>query len=640
MKKTLWLAFSTACLSLKAQTNNVGIGTTTPDASSILELRSTDKGFLPPRVTTAQRLAIASPANGLLVFDTDFGCYYYYSSGWNSLCQLSGATGPTGVTGAAGPQGPTGAAGVTGPTGNNGATGPQGITGPQGATGVAGADGATGPQGPTGAQGITGPTGNDGATGPQGVAGPTGATGNDGATGPQGPAGANGATGAQGPTGPTGAQGVTGPQGIAGPTGAQGLAGPTGPTGTQGATGPQGSAGVNGATGAQGPTGPTGAQGITGPTGLGTICAGSAVNFVTKFISASSICNSIIYDDGTNVGVGNTNPIYKLDVSGRSRIRSGGGSAGIWYMNNANSADLFFSGSSGDDIHWGVYGVGYNNWYILGNRNNGNVGIRVTPAYPFDVNGKGRFRDPNGTMTAANTGQIEVSNAGAGEAYISFHKEGVWGAHFGLDNDNWFSTRGWSPGAAGYNNLKAGAFASYGNASFLFQGGQVDGTSNVVLRNDGTNCFLYPWGTPNANSDLYVGAGAIVDLRVNGRLQSFGGGAYLDGAGWVPTFSNNSGELFKATDVPGGQKPIFIRRFNFSNADNISFNTGFSDTQYSAVFAGTNADGDGTQVEGTRFYLYRSGGTWWVRFDNRQQQDNLQFVDVMFIERYLTNDNR
>ena len=54
-----------------AQTNNVGIGTLNPDNSAVLELSSANKGLLITRVTTAQRLAIASPARGLLVYDLD-----------------------------------------------------------------------------------------------------------------------------------------------------------------------------------------------------------------------------------------------------------------------------------------------------------------------------------------------------------------------------------------------------------------------------------------------------------------------------------------------------------------------------------------------------------------------------------------
>ena len=56
----------------------VGIGTTTPDASSILDIESTTQGILTPRMTTAQRIAIASPAEGLMVFDIDEGSFFYF----------------------------------------------------------------------------------------------------------------------------------------------------------------------------------------------------------------------------------------------------------------------------------------------------------------------------------------------------------------------------------------------------------------------------------------------------------------------------------------------------------------------------------------------------------------------------------
>ncbi len=109
--------------------NNIGIGTPTPDPTSILDLTSTDKGFLAPRLSTVQRTGIVSPAPGLLVFDITVGCYYYYNGTWNSLCS---ATGPTGATGQ---QGVTGAQGITGVTGDTGLQGIQGATGPTGATG-------------------------------------------------------------------------------------------------------------------------------------------------------------------------------------------------------------------------------------------------------------------------------------------------------------------------------------------------------------------------------------------------------------------------------------------------------------------------------------------------------------------------
>ena len=65
----------------------VGIGTNTPASSAQLDVTSTERGFLPPRMTTAQRNLIASPATGLLIFQTDntAGYYFYDGSAWVGL---------------------------------------------------------------------------------------------------------------------------------------------------------------------------------------------------------------------------------------------------------------------------------------------------------------------------------------------------------------------------------------------------------------------------------------------------------------------------------------------------------------------------------------------------------------------------
>lgn len=55
----------------------VGIGTTNPDPSSILELNSTTAGFLAPRMKTEERTKIDPPTNGLLVYDTDTRSFWY-----------------------------------------------------------------------------------------------------------------------------------------------------------------------------------------------------------------------------------------------------------------------------------------------------------------------------------------------------------------------------------------------------------------------------------------------------------------------------------------------------------------------------------------------------------------------------------
>lgn len=58
----------------------IGIGTDTPNTAAILELNSTDKGFLPPRLTSTQIENISTPPEGLMVYCTNCpvkGMYYY-----------------------------------------------------------------------------------------------------------------------------------------------------------------------------------------------------------------------------------------------------------------------------------------------------------------------------------------------------------------------------------------------------------------------------------------------------------------------------------------------------------------------------------------------------------------------------------
>ena len=86
MKKIL-LIMTVVIVCIAHSSAQVGIGTTTPDASALLDISSTNKGLLVPRMTQTQRLAIASPAAGLLVFQTDSpsGYYFYDGSAWNLL---------------------------------------------------------------------------------------------------------------------------------------------------------------------------------------------------------------------------------------------------------------------------------------------------------------------------------------------------------------------------------------------------------------------------------------------------------------------------------------------------------------------------------------------------------------------------
>jgi hypothetical protein len=97
MRSPLFLLFFTiSSLCLSAQT---GIGTNTPNASAKLDVYSTDKGFLPPRVTlTSATVAapITSPAEGLLVYNLgsvglQAGYYYWNGANWATIATATSA---------------------------------------------------------------------------------------------------------------------------------------------------------------------------------------------------------------------------------------------------------------------------------------------------------------------------------------------------------------------------------------------------------------------------------------------------------------------------------------------------------------------------------------------------------------------
>jgi hypothetical protein len=78
--------FLFACSAISTA-QNIGIGTSTPNPSAMLDISSTAKGLLIPRMTTTQRNAIVNPATGLLIWQTDgtAGFYYYNGNAWSSF---------------------------------------------------------------------------------------------------------------------------------------------------------------------------------------------------------------------------------------------------------------------------------------------------------------------------------------------------------------------------------------------------------------------------------------------------------------------------------------------------------------------------------------------------------------------------
>ncbi len=101
MKKYILLLL--CIIILQTQLNaQIGISATNspPNASAMLDVSSTTKGLLPPRMTSAQRIAIPTPADGLIVFDTDTKTLWNRQNGvWVNLLAGGVGSGPWSLSG-------------------------------------------------------------------------------------------------------------------------------------------------------------------------------------------------------------------------------------------------------------------------------------------------------------------------------------------------------------------------------------------------------------------------------------------------------------------------------------------------------------------------------------------------------------
>ncbi|TVR80268.1 MAG: hypothetical protein EA412_04985 [Chitinophagaceae bacterium] len=90
LKISFFLAIlSIVSINLQAQDgvaiNNDG---TPPHPSAIVDVSSDSKGFLPPRLTSAERDAITPPVEGLIIFNEDSECINFYNGNtWREVCQ-------------------------------------------------------------------------------------------------------------------------------------------------------------------------------------------------------------------------------------------------------------------------------------------------------------------------------------------------------------------------------------------------------------------------------------------------------------------------------------------------------------------------------------------------------------------------
>src|SRR4051812_42196127 len=90
MKKLLIFLAMLSLAKISGAQNSIGIGTFNPNASAVLDISSSNKGLLIPRLGTSQRTAINSPAKGLMVYDTSSSSFWLYNGiAWDEIQNTS-----------------------------------------------------------------------------------------------------------------------------------------------------------------------------------------------------------------------------------------------------------------------------------------------------------------------------------------------------------------------------------------------------------------------------------------------------------------------------------------------------------------------------------------------------------------------
>ena len=454
-----------------------------PDPSSVLDVSSTTKGLLIPRMTSVQRLAIVNPTNALMVFDTDSSCILFYQSSvsnWYSMCDYT--------------QGPVG------PQGDPGIHVDNSVVNSSGDLIVTLSDGTV-----INAGNVVGSSGTNGTNGIDGVDGADGAPGLPGADGADGADGAPGLPGADGADGVDGINGTNGTNGIDGVDGADGAPGP-GWTLSLNEFNLDGTTTVNGTSGSGGPiTSSLGAWLTSGNTAASANYIGT--NNAIDFRTYTNGLERMTVESNGRVGIGTTTPDADLHSEGTFRITAGGDvyqKLNVAYVTGGYTFLDIHDGNSVVDFRLMTQGDSYLN-------GDGNIGIRTTTPSTYlhysnasTINNFQTMWDVTNADDAV--GRAQTSNANNGTRVwmgTTNYSGAVWAASglMGLALNN----SGTAIGVEGFSNSTAGTGVQAG-----FVGGTDITASGWSLWSDGWAGGTTAWQN-------------FSDKRIKKNIQTIGG---------------------------------------------------------------------------------------------------------------------
>jgi hypothetical protein len=344
-------------------------------------------------------------------------------------------------------------------------------------------------------------------------------------------------------------------------------------------------------------------------TGSGGVGGSGTTNYISKWTSSSSLGNSIVYDNGTNVGIGTTNPSYKLDVNGYVK------GTGLCIGNDCRTT-WPSGGGSGGDSYWALSG---SNIY---NTNFGNVGIGTkTPSAKLDVAGRlalSGLESPGYGGASAGVAIIGTPNSGGG---ILFRPAG-------LDNTNdevlFRSGVSYFSGNVGIGTTNPEYKLDVNGGTGLRGDLVLEGSNKWMLHtpDDGrTTLFIAPWGGTNwnwgaqtefaKNGDVYFSRNVGIGTKMPLSKLTIGGQGDIEVQNGrilvkTPSYSGSILSIAARDIMTTNNEDLYL---NWSNASGNVIIGGEGERKALYVAGPNNAAGSGSYIDAPDYYI-RSIGKW------------------------------